>query len=552
MVIKNDMIMLKRIVIVSAAVLAMVTSCCRTEEVKPTRNVIFMLADGCSSGSVSLARWYKQYVGSMDENLNLDPYICGLMRPCHLNSPIAGSAGSMTTLMCGELVESPNIGMYPVLRGNEMYPCDSSRMYQPLVDVAEALKREKGKSIGAVVTTTYYHATPAATFAHAIERGQYEIISSQMASICDYVVGGGAKHIYDKTRRVLDARGIRLIEKDFDAYREAEDDQLWAILASDDMSYDIERGEEEPSLAEMTAKAIKTLSRNRKGFFLMVEGSKIDFAAHAHDPAGIVSEILSFDEAVKVALDFARADGNTTVIVTCDHGTSGVSFGDPGYRHYSERPLSDALGALPTYRMTASMLVNKLDGVAPSAMKDTIYKYTGIQVSDERNRELMELQGKREQDYMEISNTRNLQRAVSEVMTEATHVSYISGNHTAEDVILAVYNPRGQRPAGFVRNTELNDYLCAVSGLGKSVRDLTPSYYKPHTEVLEGLDCGISKDEFGEAVLDFVMADGRKVRIVSNTTLAYVDGELVLLKTPAVYVRKKQLFYLSEDLLKTL
>jgi len=95
------------------------------------------------------------------------------------------------------------------------------------------------------------------------------------------------------------------------------------------MSYDIDRDPAvEPSLAEMTQKAIEILSANPKGFFLMVEGSKVDWAAHANDPVGLVSDILAFDDAVKVALDFAKQDGKTLVIAVTDHGNSGLSIPD--------------------------------------------------------------------------------------------------------------------------------------------------------------------------------------------------------------------------------
>jgi len=96
--------------------------------------------------------------------------------------------------------------------------------------------------------------------------------------------------------------------------------RVWGLFSEQDIACDLDRSAAEPSLAEMTAKAIALLRRNKKGFFLMVEGSKIDWAAHDNEPVGVVSEVLAFNRAVETAIAFARQDGDTAVIVVSDHG----------------------------------------------------------------------------------------------------------------------------------------------------------------------------------------------------------------------------------------
>ncbi len=102
---------------------------------------------------------------------------------------------------------------------------------------------------------------------------------------------------------------------------------------------------DEPTLSEMTRTAISHLSKEKKGFFLMVEGSKVDWAAHQHDPVGMISEILSFDRAVGEALAFAKKDGNTIVVAVTDHGNSGLTIGntdlDGSYKHQSVKRFID-------------------------------------------------------------------------------------------------------------------------------------------------------------------------------------------------------------------
>lgn len=98
---------------------------------------------------------------------------------------------------------------------------------------------------------------------------------------------------------------------------------------------------EQPKLSQMTNKAITTLSKDKDGFFLFVEGSKTDWAAHANDPVGMISDVLAFDEAVGKAVEFAKKDGNTMVIAIADHGNSGLSIGNANTtKGYDTTPVS--------------------------------------------------------------------------------------------------------------------------------------------------------------------------------------------------------------------
>ena len=102
------------------------------------------------------------------------------------------------------------------------------------------------------------------------------------------------------------------------------------MFAEDDLAYDFDRphlAPTQPSLAEMTQKAIEILSRNPKGFFLFVEASKVDWASHGNDPIGVISDLLAFDGAVASALDFAKARPQTLVLAFSDHGNGGMSLG---------------------------------------------------------------------------------------------------------------------------------------------------------------------------------------------------------------------------------
>ena len=103
---------------------------------------------------------------------------------------------------------------------------------------------------------------------------------------------------------------------------------MWALFNNTCMEYEIERKPaEEPSLAEMTKKAIELLSQKKEGFFLMVEGSKVDWAAHDNDVKTAILDFLAFNDAVQEAIDYARSNSNTVVLVLPDHGCGGFNLG---------------------------------------------------------------------------------------------------------------------------------------------------------------------------------------------------------------------------------
>ena len=147
----------------------------------------------------------------------------------------------------------------------------------------------------------------------------YNEIAEQMVyQNLDVVFGGGKKYLLPESEDGTRVDGENLVdvlkEKGYD-FIETRDEliaqkksKVWGMFASNDMSYEMDRETlhpEQPSLAEMTAKAIELLSQNKKGFFLFVEGSKIDWASHANDPIGVISDMLAYDDAVRVTLEFA-------------------------------------------------------------------------------------------------------------------------------------------------------------------------------------------------------------------------------------------------------
>lgn len=187
---------------------------------------------------------------------------------------------------------------------------------------------------GLVATSTITHATPAAFAAHVKERRDEATIASQLLENRVNVLMGGGKRFFlpqsEAGSKRQDERDL-IAEAEKVGYSFVQTKEELKASAGDYLLGLFQLGAltthpPEPSLAEITAKAIELLSRNEKGFFLMAEGSQIDWAGHANDPDETIRQTLLFDEAVKVALDFAVKDKHTLVIATADHETGGMGI----------------------------------------------------------------------------------------------------------------------------------------------------------------------------------------------------------------------------------
>ena len=398
------------------------------EKVKPTKNLIIMVPDGVSPGVLSATRWYQRYMTGLDYDLNLSDYICGLVETSVSNSPMPCSAAAMSSIMTGVPSKAGYVSTYPHLDPlQDIVKLDSLKTLQPLMTAMEAGRVTKGKSTGLVVTTKLYHATPAACVAHTDDRNDSRIITYQAASAgLDVLFGAGHKRINDDAKEILKDKNIRYIKEDLEAFRNHDEGKVWAIFAESDLAYDIDRDEtKEPSLEEMTRKAIELLSKDKDGFVLMVEGSQVDFAAHAKDPIGIVTEFLAFDRAVGVAMDFARKDGNTTVVVLPDHGTSGVTLGKSGYSKGYRKGLEPAYGKMAGFKASADKLTELLRECDTTEIRPIFKEWANIELTDEEYRDIVENQDVKEVHYMAVTESRNLFAEIAKIMSSRANFRFL-------------------------------------------------------------------------------------------------------------------------------
>lgn len=512
---------------------------------RAVKNVILMIPDGTSIGMVTAARWYKTY-NKQGDNLNIDPYFCGTVRTYSSNAPIGDSAPTTSCYMTGMLSQAGNVAIYPVADPeNDLVYVDPAMAYQPLVTILEASKIEKKKATGLVATVEFSHATPADCSAHYYDRNNYDAIASQMAyNNIDVMFGGGTSILTDDIKQRFRNTGTTLIQDDLSAFRKFNDNKIWALFGEKGQSFDIDRDTANvPSLEEMTRKAIQVLSKNDNGFFLMVEGSKVDQAAHSNDAIGCITEFLAFDKAVGVALEFAKRDGETAVIILPDHGNSGFSIGRYDLKGCTKASLEQLFGNVSKYKRTTDGLEKILLEEKPENFKRVIKEYTDIELTDTELTKLLDSKNYKNKDYTKVSEGKNLKKSLSEIMNKRTYFGFTSGSHTGEEVFLAAYHPHGDIPIGAKTNVQINQYLFDVSGLETPLPELTDMLFAKHTHLFSKKECTI---ETKNGIPTLIVKRGKDVlEVQAFKSVAYFNGEKVYLPLSAVYIDKNNTFYLS-------
>jgi alkaline phosphatase len=285
----------------------------------PPKNVILLAGDGMGIGHITAARIAGP---GRDGRLAIDSMpVTGVVLTHSANALVTDSAAAGTALATGHKTNNGTISQTPEGK--------------PLVSLLK-LAQTLGKAGGIISTKFITDATPAVFVSNAAKRSQRETIAKQtIESGAQVILGGGREdflprkdggarsdevNLLDEAKRL----GYQVVQSR-EEMASANGGRILGLFAESSMT----DGDSEPTLAEMTAKAISVLARNPKGFFLMSEGAKIDSEAHANNAEGVVREVLDFDKAVQTALEFAKKDKQTLVVVTADHDTGGLSVLEP-------------------------------------------------------------------------------------------------------------------------------------------------------------------------------------------------------------------------------
>lgn len=507
----------------------------QVKKAKKAKNVIMMIPDGCSVESVTLARLYYDLkkdgvVGN--DTLAMDSILTGLVQTYWQDGPITDSAPGGTAYSTGYKSEDKHIGTLSTKDGNI-----------PKATILEAA-READKATGIVVTSEATHATPADYASHAANRSQYNSIMKQMVyGDFDVVLGGGDRLLSSEG---LSADGKTQYRKDgIDLVKELKtmgydyvtnktelasikSSKYWGMFAPQAMSPDIDRERltpEQPTLEEMTNKAIDTLSKDKDGFFLMVEGSQIDWAGHANDPTQIVSEIVAYDKTVQAALDFAKKDGNTVVISASDHGTGGgtlgmVGLGEDIKKSYSSVTFEDTVVKLTKANASSGLIGTELKDKDENTIKRSVKEHFSFE--DLTAEEIKEIQAG------------NLKAVVN----KRIGIAWSSNNHTAGDTGLYSYAPAGiEKLTGLVDNTDVPKYLEKVTGLNMS--QTTHKLFKNAKTEFEKLGATISVDatDVDNPVLN-INKSGHNLKLNGFTDKGIFDASDVDFDGVTVFITK--------------
>lgn len=414
------------------------------------KNIIFMVSDGMS---VSLASAYREYLnqeigGHRKPNI-FNKYLVGQQSTYSADpwATITDSAASSTAMATGVKTLNGVIGL--------------DKQMNRLTSALEVAKANNKKT-GIVVTAEITHATPAGFAAHTESRMDYFTIADQYFDDkinnqhkIDVMLGGGRNHFIRPDRNLtqeFEMNGYDVVHTKQELFNST-NQQVLGLFSEFGIPMAIDRWSNvTPSLSEMVASAIKRLDTSDEGFFLMVEGSQIDWAAHHQDVVGIMSEIDDYAKAFQTAIDFAKSDGQTLVISTSDHATGGMTMGvnniDSWLPDYIQK-----IQATPEHIAQLTQETN--DWV------DVIQRNIQFDLSSTEKNKLRSIYHTYVYSYDE--KVTHLTQAIREIVDRRSNTGWTTGNHTGEDVNIYAYGPAADCFSGWHENSDTGRMLKALA-----------------------------------------------------------------------------------------
>ncbi|KAJ2081485.1 vacuolar alkaline phosphatase [Coemansia sp. RSA 988] len=440
------------------------------------RNVILMISDGFGPASETMARNYMQKTRGLPVGYQspLDELLVGSSRTRSSNSLVTDSAAGATAFACGLKSYNGAIGV-----DADKGPCGT---------ILEAAKLQRNMATGLVVTSRLTHATPGAFSAHVAGRemedliAEYQVGNYSLGRVVDLMLGGGRCHFEPGTRGNSSCRvddrdllseakrsGIRTLNsrQEFDKLEAHAADvlPLLGTFALSHMDYEIDRdATQQPSLTEMSEKALQVLeaaTRGRNsGFFLMIEGSRIDMAAHTNDPAAHVREIIAYWDAVAAVRAYVDTHPDTVMISVSDHETGGLSVAKQlgsEYPEYLWNPHALEAAQHSIEYISRRLLPGPLqaDEVQDEASKyafvrDTVFtKWLGI--ADAKHEEILAVA--READSIQ------LRELLSTALSDRAQLGWATHGHSAVDVNLYAYGKDAHLLRGNHENTDIGTII---------------------------------------------------------------------------------------------
>lgn len=429
---------------------------------KKAKNIIFMVSDGMSIGTLAMADLYSRNILGRTSNW-IDLYNTGkvsraLMDTASASSIVTDSAAASSAFGGGVRVKN---GVLNVGANGEKY-----------VPIWQKFKKA-GKKAGCVTTVTITHATPAGFCVNSESRNAEPEIAEMYHQLdLDIMMGGGdeffnpdkradRKDVYKDYRR----KGYQILKTKGDLKNVEKSSKILGIFSSGALPYTIDQNnlsnlQSSPSLTDMTKTAINQMKDHAEGFVLQVEGGKVDWAAHANDVSAIIHDQLTFDEAIKTVLDFAEKDGETLVIITTDHGNA-----NPGTISGSEA--TSKFNSISNYKYSNEYILNSIKPqFNVQQIKDWIYETNKIRLSDDDGKHLLNFYQGLEKQESGLYNYKKLPyKAYSDIQQKHNNVGWISMDHSGDYVEVAAFGPGRELLTPFVKNTDLHQLMLKASSI---------------------------------------------------------------------------------------
>lgn len=459
---------------------------------KNPKYIFLFIGDGMSYPQIAAASDYLgtlEHQGQKVESVNLE----------FMNFPVAGSATTFdSTSFCPDSAStatSISTG-YKTSSGTINMDEQKTIKYET---IAEKLKKQKGYKVGIISSVPIDHATPAAFYAHQPSRGNYYDIAVELVnSDFDYFAGGGFQSPKGKAGDQPDVielaknNGYKVLNTKEEILAIDENDKkVIAInpkLIGNAMPYEIDREEDELSLADYTKLGIDMLD-NKTGFFMMVEGGKIDWSCHANDAMTTIKDTIAFDEAIQEAVDFYKKHPkDTLIIVTGDHETGGltIGFAGTGYSTYLDKLSKQTMSyeafdeSVETYRAnqtdfeTVLTDVTKNFGLMASTHPEaainaglvlTDYEYNKLKAAYDISMIDPDLRELIEEEKLLYGSYEPLSVTLTHILNNKAGIGWTSYSHTAVPVGVFAKGIGETLFTGYYDNTQIYDKLKALTSV---------------------------------------------------------------------------------------
>lgn len=296
---------MKKLITLSIFVLGCSMTAAQTEQ---TPNIIFLIGDGMGLTQISSGMYANGNTTALEDF----EYI-GLSKTHAVKNLVTDSAASGTAMACGEKTYNGVVGI--------------NEKNQPISSILNYCA-DKGYRTALLATSSIVHATPASFYAHVVSRKMYEQIADQlMQSKVDLFIGGGKKHFVnraDKENLLTKEDNPYEIVSSLNAFKKSTAKKVGYLTYSEEPPR--KSMGRKPALPDMLTATLNRLEADGKPFFVMTEASQIDWGGHANELPYVISEFIEFNQTIQVALDFAKRNGNTLVVVTADHETGGLAL----------------------------------------------------------------------------------------------------------------------------------------------------------------------------------------------------------------------------------